>query len=346
MKEIAKQSSGLFSVLVLVWAAFLFVSCHADPDSDADSGALFQPGQNPGITNEAPLSPPDPQTLIGLQPDFALSLLEDEPIWSGTSSGRQIEWTTTDLRVRAGETVMFSVREDYRREFEREWFPMAAENYSELHEVMPAATCTDARAATLLSLVGPYLSYQNFRAGFCFQAHPYETNEFQVLDLSGDRPRSVSLTEIFPEQAIFEALHADTIVQRSLRQIQAEPIRNLDELMATLERWNSEGPPESTCAYRFDPDMLEHFAFHHLDGDRVAVRIGLPYGCEVMRGTITQLGLYLPVPDNLRAALQAADSRSPGMLMQDISEISDGRAACLYVNYPPVMERENYYCAR
>ena len=55
---------------------------------------------------------------------------------------------------------------------------------------------------------------------------------------------------------------------------------------------------------------------------RVAVRIGLSHGVEACRGTLTQLGLLLPVPPSLAAALKAADAGSTGYVMRDIRKIA------------------------
>jgi hypothetical protein len=67
--------------------------------------------------------------------------------------------------------------------------------------------------------------------------------------------------------------------------------------------------------YYLDADMLQNFAFHHVKGDQVAVRIGLSHGCEVARGALTQIGLYLPIPKALAEPLAAAANGRRGYLM-------------------------------
>ena len=69
------------------------------------------------------------------------------------------------------------------------------------------------------------------------------------------------------------------------------------------------------CAYGFSEDMLSRYAFHHVSGNRVAVRIGLSHGCEANRGGLTQLGVYLPIPAALSAPLTAAAAGKQGFLM-------------------------------
>lgn len=54
-------------------------------------------------------------------------------------------------------------------------------------------------------------------------------------------------------------------------------------------------------------EVNESFAFHHTKGGNVAVRIGLPHGCEVMRGNYTELGIYLPIPSTFVEYIKRAE---------------------------------------
>ncbi len=76
------------------------------------------------------------------------------------------------------------------------------------------------------------------------------------------------------------------------------------------------------CEYQFNTDMLSRFSFYQIQDDKVAVRLGLSYGSEPCRGTLTQIGLWLPIPEVLRAALEGANRRQEGFLMdsRDIKE--------------------------
>jgi len=77
--------------------------------------------------------------------------------------------------------------------------------------------------------------------------------------------------------------------------------------------------------------MLRSFAFHHVKGNDVAVRIGLSHGCEVMRGNFTQLGVYLPMPKKMRSALERAASRKEDFLMKG----APGKSETTYrLSYP------------
>jgi len=56
----------------------------------------------------------------------------------------------------------------------------------------------------------------------------------------------------------------------------------------------------------FGPAMMTSWAFHLLQGAQVAIRIGLPHGCEAGRGHFTELGIYLPIPAALQDWLRHA----------------------------------------
>jgi len=83
----------------------------------------------------------------------------------------------------------------------------------------------------------------------------------------------------------------------------------LPELIETLES------ADTPCEYAFY-GLLTSFAFYDAKDGRVAVRIGLSHGCEVARGNLTQLGIWLDVPDSLREDLARAADGSGGLLMK------------------------------
>jgi hypothetical protein len=78
-------------------------------------------------------------------------------------------------------------------------------------------------------------------------------------------------------------------------------------------------PPRETCALDawFSEHLVRSFAFHHVSGDRVAIRVGIPYATEVCRGTLHQIGLLLPIPEALRQDLERARTGEAGFLMAD-----------------------------
>jgi len=152
------------------------------------------------------------------------------------------------------------------------------------------------------SMVGPWLSVDHswYSEG---GAHPSYGIDRTTHDITRGG-QAIALNEIFSEAVLFEALRADTVIQKYLRDASVE---TLSELQQSLY---------GECAVSFS-GLLTSWAFHHVRGDQVAVRIGLGHGCEVERGNFTELGLYLPIPSHLRSTIMAADEA--GTLMDDLS---------------------------
>ena len=158
-------------------------------------------------------------------------------------------------------------------------------------------------------------------------AHPSLTNHFTVIDLKkpgGVSKKQVKLTDYFPEKAVYQALLADQGVQKALARREPplpQSPRSLSELYASLK---DEPLDNGGSSYVLPEDFLTRFAFHHLEADKVAVRLALPYFSEVDRGHYLELDLLLPVPENLKEPLALAQTGKAGFLMQDQSRHSGG----------------------
>ena len=223
------------------------------------------------------------------------------PLWSGSAAGYRVEWTTADLRVRHGAAPLpvFSVR--------AQWQARAGS----------VGRCTGGNALALQSVVGPLLSFREQSDGQCEgSAQPWAWVRLVAVDVSrGGQP--ASLTDVFPEALLLEALLADKRVQEALNSGAAGPA---PATLAALVQRIADYPSED-CRWGFSPDLLSRFAFHRVNRERVAVRIGLSHGCEVARGSFTQLELVLPVPPAWRDALERAGRRQGGFLMQDAPKL-------------------------
>ena len=146
----------------------------------------------------------------------------------------------------------------------------------------------------IASLVGPVLSVSEslyWEGG----AHPGHLARLLTVNLdTGQSP--VRLTDLFPEEQIVAALLKDKIVKKSLGKQQPKCISEIIQ------------SADGGCEISFY-DINESYAFHHTKGDNIAIRIGLPHGCEVMRGNYTELGIYLPKPPQLAGFLEQADKQ-------------------------------------
>jgi hypothetical protein len=193
---------------------------------------------------------------------------------------------------------------------------------------------------TLMSVVGSIISIQDHYYLGCEQtAHPSGSSRFIAIDLSkptkgvARRPENsdytlpdnaVSLAEIFPEEDILRALLADSLIKKALANSEKpDTPRTLAQLLEAFRTEVSVAEDERSC-FSVSDELLTRFAFHHIEGDKVAVRLGLS-GTAVCREFLTQIGILLPIPASLKSALTNAAAGKEGFLMKDQKRISGGR---------------------
>jgi len=160
--------------------------------------------------------------------------------------------------------------------------------------------CSGPRFQTIkvTAQVGRYLGTEVLDSGSMpGAAHPWASKTLETLDMATGKP--VSLDTLFPAHAIFDAMMKDPVVKQALAG--AKP-KNLEELRDALaDKTTPDG------VYFFPKDgLFEHFSFHHVKGDQVAVRLALPNAVEGARGTYAQLGLYMDMPRELKQDLMRA----------------------------------------
>jgi hypothetical protein len=150
----------------------------------------------------------------------------------------------------------------------------------------------------VVSVVGSVLSVSE-QSSWQGGAHPGHLRRLRTINLvSGRTP--VPLTDMFPEAAIVAALLKDGVVTQALaRAPQRAHPKTLKDISQTAE---------GGCEMDFS-ELGTRYAFHHVKGDQVAVRLGLPHGCEAMRGDHTEIGIYLPIPAPWRGAFERAQTQ-------------------------------------
>lgn len=175
----------------------------------------------------------------------------------------------------------------------------------------------------VLSVVGSLVSYR--QAGHSYTpgaAHPIGYDSLNVVDLRRmDAPPS--LLDYFTEAQLVAALKADPWIrkfadpERGFRQA-----RTLEALLESLNPgWAQENAThgqDHDCRYdvSFSGGILKTFFFHHVEKNRVAVRIAVPAGsgwCDRAGGP-QQAGVLLPIPESLRAHLAGAQTGRAGFL--------------------------------
>ncbi len=200
---------------------------------------------------------------------------------------------------------------------------------------LEANPCTVERDITLLSVVGSILTFEDHFFASCEQeAHPAGNTRYTAIDLTKPgrtlyspidydvdttKPgKVVQLIDLFDDWEVSRALTADAVIGEFLKNRLGDPPRKLSELPSILGYGTEIG-----CS-NVSGDLLTRFAFHHVEGKRVAVRLGLS-GCGTCRECLTQIGILLPIPGSLSKPLALAEARKEGFLLKDMKKILRGR---------------------
>lgn len=256
-----------------------------------------------------------------------------QPIWAGESGSFQIRWTDSDIQVRplkSPNRVIFSARSLAQQEFAR--FKANEKKYG-----LKKRYCEVVYSYKILSVAGSLMSFFEETGVDCEKsAHPSLTNHFTVIDLKkpgGFSKKRVKLTDYFPEEAIYQAFLADPRVRKALARREPrlpQSPRSLGELCAGLKDVLLD---DGECSYIVPEDFLTRFAFHHLEGDKVAARLALPIFGEVFRGHYLELDLLLPVTESLKEPLALAALSKEGFFMQDQERLSGGEYKCFIMRF-------------
>jgi hypothetical protein len=266
---------------------------------------------------------------VGAPPRSPQGEIAAPAIWTGKSGGFAIRWTTADLQARSLKRpgrLIFSAAQLSRRAFQTFISPPNLDGSEE--------RITYERQFTLLSVVGSIVSlrdelYYNIQPS----AHPGLEIRFTAIDLA--KPGAVpdpwateegfslkksgkvaKLTDYFPEKEVLKALLNDAIIQETLGGESPSSLAKLFKLLKD-RRIEINGVP-----YLLPRDWLTRFAFHHLQGNKVAVRLGLPSAGGAARGLHAELGLLLPIPPALKKSLTLAASGKEGFLMADRKKLA------------------------
>lgn len=267
---------------------------------------------------------------------------EKAPIWQGCTGTVCVRWTEDDIVATSPANPaapFFSLAAQLRAAFEqdqrhqREEDEAVARERSTRGEPPPDPNpCTQEVHAGILSFVGSLLSIQTTVSTYCERAaHPAGETSFVTFDLAqsvssgaspAPRPKRVRLGDLFAPEPVIAAFRSDPLIGRAIAGTGPDPktLQALQEAMGAAPEMI-----EAKNCYAFAGDQLARFAFHHLDGDQVAVRVGLP-GAGPCRENLTQIGLLLPIPAPLASALASADAGESGFLMRSAREVARGRS--------------------
>lgn len=198
-------------------------------------------------------------------------------------------------------------------------------------------TCSERTDTKELSKVGPYVSTEIDTNSNCKEStHPTDSHEFKTVDTNVGN-RRLQLTDLFKKEDVYAALMNDKIIQSALSSVNAHP-KNFEELQKLLSGNEGQGisllqnrPNKEPLDVNLNKNVLSNFAFHHLEGNKIAIRLLPDYGSEAARNQMTQLGIALPIPSRMKDAFVGADKGKNGFLMKDSKQ--RGKASSNHRDY-------------
>lgn len=291
--------------------------------------------------------------VVSNKPDQALQVrIEAEApeiiIWTGASGSFGIRWTTSELYVSSPAKTANLFEPIVKKQFTD-----FAELPSAVREDLEpdADKCEYLRFFNVVAIVGTLVTFEDDYAVFCGGAHPTADNRFSTIDLtkSGvityedgkDRPsdelalrnlgNGVKLTDYFSEEDILQALLTNSAIKKAIESTRdSQQPTSLTEV-AEFFRKNYYALRIDDSSLNLRPDFLTRFAFHHVKGNKVAVRIRLSPTSQAEHALRKHLELLLPIPEVLKEPLTSASQRQEGFLMKDASKISKDRTTSLTV---------------
>jgi uncharacterized protein YecT (DUF1311 family)/uncharacterized protein YgiM (DUF1202 family) len=268
-------------------------------------------------------------SLLCLNP---LTQAANKTIWQGQSGGLDIHWTEANITAIQGTKILFSAEALARKAFEKKF----------LGDSGKGAVCEYQRTFSLLSVVGNVASMKDTLEQHC-QAIMKGYHRFTTVDLANPEKR-VELTDFFPESVILKALLADTVIDKTLTNagIKTTP-STLEALYLFLDkqtliaRDTEEG---GKCQFILSEDFLTQFAFHHVNGNRIAVRMTLSPATAACRWSHAQLGIYLPIPSTFKVAFMQAQKGQVGFLMDRVNKMAGNTTVHFSTDtYTPLPEK-------
>ena len=255
--------------------------------------------------------------LVVSAPVALLAAPSNKTLWKAASAGYRWDGTAKDIRVVSdlgGNNALFLAHL---------LFPKASKAGPDDDDGYTVYKCT----VRPLSLVGSLLSYRR-DAYWEGGAHPSGAIGFDVLDAAHPKKAPV-LTDLFPDAEVRAALLADSIIKGIIKREKISPPNTSAALVEAL-KLKYFGDKEDDSRFMIPGDLLSQYAFHHLEGGKVAVRLNCPWGSEINRFQSTQLGLMLKVPAQLRAPLERAASGKEGYLMREATRQFRNAESILY----------------
>ena len=243
-------------------------------------------------------------------------------IWVGKAGEYNYLWKFSGIEIHKNASIIKNISLPYNGSIDSEFISDANEYYTKTK-----FSYNISKSYTILSVVGPILSYKAYFYCDCGGTQPGHYRNFFAVK----RGKPVKLTDLFPENDIYAALMDNGVVSRS--PFRKKDPTELSELLEVLDNL--------TGSYSYF-NLMEHFAFHHINGNKVAVILGLAANVGVLRGSMEEIEIYLTIPKALKKSLTLASKKKEGFLMKDAEEIANGKESCVELDYP--VKKEYTFC--
>jgi hypothetical protein len=272
--------------------------------------------------------------------DINQQIVDERQIWQGDAAGFKILWTTADLYVQNNSSI------------KKIWRPLVQQGFDDFiaslkegeipGKKMPSNSCEYKREFQVLSIVGSLVSFVDDYSLICERAaSPSLDTRFTTIDINKPEDvlyqngpdatgrdvdlvnpgKIVKLSDYFEEHELLTALLNDPIIKKAISGLDRPVLpRTLSDLPALFAK-DDYGLGE--IGYELRPDYLTRFAFHHIEGSKVAVRIGLPPHFGFNKAMHLQLGILLEMRPTLRKSLELAEIRKEGFMMKDLPKIAN-----------------------
>jgi len=285
---------------------------------------IFFPGCNsvgltPSERNSLPKVPTPAPTPSDRIPDVSDDVLIP---WKQTIGSIDYRWNGKDLFVRINkgyEIGLFSkAARKYRRSFDRSGRKCVLDSFF-----------------TPVAVAENILSYEH-ESGYGGPGCGVSDGEWRYATVDVfDSTSFLDLRSFFSEDEILHAFLANSqissYIQKSIgnKKLTAVPA-SLKELSAYLTRFDYE--IFNGYSY-FEGDYLERFAFHHIEGDMISIRISATSTSTAGRAIHEYVEILLPIPERLREALEKADASDAGFLMKDADVKVGTKAAMIELTF-------------
>lgn len=280
----------IYRIITCFAMTLLFIAC-------APPVEVPQYRKNPSVLSQST------NDHIPLNEEIVISTLRETQaeilFWSGKVAGYDVRWLSDDLVLSDGNT-----RISWRGNVQREFKTLQRDN-SGLH-------CSYDRGLKVLSIVGDFVSIYESRSIIC--GVPSHFQDVLTLDLKepfhwpdddAGRRDGVRLTDLFPEQNIFQALARHEIVRGCLGG-SSEP-----DLRAMLQAIEEQCNGKSFGYYGLSAD-LDHFAFLEVRDEVIIVRVYLFPTSGVNDTRMANIDIVLPIPAKLSQDLVVERTKAQG----------------------------------